>query len=147
LKRKGGRQSDEKDEIWQDVIVANPKHLNNRVKLHFLVDTGSSGCAIPVEVAKKLKLECVGEGEIILANGTRIHAKIAYLYMKIDDEHVFTLVSYDGCEKALLGFDVMHLLGLQIDTGKKEVLKPMRRFSLRNLIFSKGWISSRRGRR
>jgi predicted aspartyl protease len=99
-----------------------------------------------MEVARCLKLECVGEGQVILANGNRIRAKIAYLYMKINDEHVFTLVSYDGCEKPLLGFDVMHLLGLQIDTGKKELLKPLRRRRFRNLIFSRSWILGR-GRR
>lgn len=127
--------------LYQDLIIANPKNLKRQMKLRFLVDTGCSGSAIPEKVARALELECVGEGLVVLADGSQVHTKIAYLYIKINDEHVFTLVSYNGCDKPLLGFDVMSILGLQVDTGKKQLLKPLRRFTLRNFILGKGWIS------
>lgn len=139
LKKEEGQEKE--NELYQDILVANPKDLKKRMKLRFLVDTGCSGTAIPEKIAQELELECVGEGRVVLADGSRIRTKIAYMYMRIDDEHVFTLVAYDGCDMPLLGFDVMNLLGLQIDTGEKRLLKPLRRFTLRSILFGKGWIS------
>jgi clan AA aspartic protease len=130
--------------FYQEAIIANPKNIRKQLKLRFLVDTGSSGTVIPREVAEKLKLECVGEGLIELADGSKVKIKLAYIYMRINNEHVFTLCSYDGCAGALLGFDVMHVLGLQVDTEKKRLLKPVRLFSLKEFILRRGWISSRR---
>jgi predicted aspartyl protease len=127
--------------VYQDVWVANPKDLKRRVKLRFLVDTGCSGSAIPEKLARMLGLECISEGYAVLADGSRIKAKIAYVYMRIDDEHVFTLVAYDGCDAPLLDVDIMGLLNLQVDVGSKKIFKPLRRFTLRNLLFGKGWIS------
>jgi len=129
------------NELYQELIIANPKNLKKQMKVRFLVDTGASGSAIPAKIARALKLECVGQGSIILADGSIVETKVAYVYMKINSEHVFTLVSYDGCDKPLLGFDIMSVLGLQIDPAKKELLKPLRRFTLRNILFGKGWIS------
>jgi clan AA aspartic protease len=132
------------NEFYEDVIVANPQDLNKQLRLRFLVDTGSSGTVIPRGVAEQLGLQCVGSGVVELADGSRIKTKIAYLYLKIDHEHVFTLASYDGCKTPLLGFDVMSVLGLQIDVNRKRILKPVRRFSLLNFILGKGWMGARR---
>lgn len=132
--------------VYQEVLVANPRDLDKQVKLRFLVDTGSSGTVIPRKVAELLDLECVGDGEVELADGSLLKTKLAYLYLKIDSDHIFTLASYDGCKTALLGFDVMSVLGLQLDVGKKRFLKPIRRFSLISFILNKGWESRRRKR-
>jgi clan AA aspartic protease len=140
MAKKQGTQGKE-TAVYQDIFVANPKNLKRQMKLRFLVDTGCSGSAIPEKVARALGLECVGEGFVVLADGTRIRTKIAYMYLKIDDEHVFTLVAYDGCDKPLLGFDVMNVLGLQVDVAKKQLLKPLRRFTLRRILLGRGWIS------
>ena len=129
------------NELYEEIIVANPKDLKKQMKLRFLVDTGCSGSAIPLRVAKALNLECVGEGEAILANGKTVKIKVAYVYMKIDDEHVFTLIGYDGCEEPLLGFEIMNILGLQVDTAKKQLLKPMKRFTLKKLHLRSPWIT------
>jgi len=134
-------ETQEETAVYQDILVANPKNLKKQMRLRFLVDTGCSGSAIPEKVARELGLECIGVGDVVLADGTKIRTKIAYTYLRIDNEHVFTLVAYDGCDKPLLGFDVMSLLGLQVDTGKKQVFKPLRRFTLRSILFGKGWIS------
>jgi clan AA aspartic protease len=135
------KEEESKSELYQDILIANPHDLKKQMKLRFLVDTGASGTAIPEKVALELGLECVGEGRVVLADGTRIRTKVAYVYMRINDEHVFTLVAYNGCDSPLLGFDVMSLLSLQIDTEKKRLLKPLRRFKLTNLLFTKDWIS------
>jgi hypothetical protein len=60
---------------------------------------------------------------------------------------VFTLASYNGCKTPLLGFDVMHVLGLQVDANKKQLLKPVRRFSLVNFILRNTWTGIRRRKR
>lgn len=133
--------------FYQEAIIANPRNLRKQMKLQFLVDTGSSGTVIPQEVAKQLKLECIGEGLIEIADGNRVKVKLGYLYMKINGDHVFTLCSYDGCQKALLGFDVMHVLDLHIDAGKKRLLKPIRQVWLKSFILRKSWISNRRNQR
>jgi clan AA aspartic protease len=130
--------------FYQEAVIANPKNLRRQLKLRFLVDTGSTGTVIPAEVAKQLKLECVGQGLVELADGSKVKTKLAYIYMRINSEHVFTLCSYNGCAGALLGFDVMHVLGLQVDTEKKRLLKPIRLFSLKEFILRKRWINSRR---
>jgi clan AA aspartic protease len=127
--------------VYQDIWVANPGDMNKRMMLRFLVDTGCSGSAIPLNIAKQLGLQPIGEGYAVMADGQRIHTFIAYVYMRIDDEHVFTLVTYNGCDEPLLGVDIMGLLNLQVDVGNKKILKPMRRFTLRNILFGKGWIS------
>ncbi|HML02906.1 MAG TPA: hypothetical protein VK487_05980, partial [Candidatus Bathyarchaeia archaeon] len=90
---------------------------------------------------------CVGKGVVQLADGSEVKIKFAYLYMKINGDHVFALCSYDGCPDPLLGFDVMHVLGLQVDTGKRQLLRPIRRFWLKSFTLNKTWISSRHQRR
>lgn len=132
------------NQFYQEIIVANPKDLRKQLKLKFLVDTGSSGSAVPEKVARALGLECVGEGQVVLADGSRQRTKIAYMYMRVDDEHVFTLVAYNGCDTPLLGFDVMALLGLQVDPQKRRLLKPLRRFSFTNLLFGRKWVGAKR---
>lgn len=134
-------EAQEETAVYQDILVANPKNFKKQMTLHFLVDTGCSGSAIPMKVARALELEPVGEGYALLADGTRVKTSIAYVYMRIADEHMFTLVAYDGCDEPLLGVDIMGLLGLQVDVSNKKVLKPLRRFSLRSILFGKGWIS------
>jgi clan AA aspartic protease len=136
--------SERQNEFYENVVVANPRDLKKQVRLRFLVDTGSSGTVIPRRVAELLNLQCVGQGLVELADGSKIKTKIAYLYLQIDHEHVFTLASYDGCKTPLLGFDVMSVLGLQIDVNRKRILKPVRRFSLLNFILGKGWMGARR---
>jgi predicted aspartyl protease len=89
----------------------------------------------------------VGDGLVELADGRRIKTELAYLYLKINSDHVFTLASFDGCKTPLLGFDVMNLLGLQVDVSKKQLLKPVRRFSLVSFILRKGWVGVRRRKR
>jgi len=133
--------------VYYDVVVANPRDLDKQMKLRFLVDTGASGTVIPRKVAEKLGLECIGEGLVELADGSQVKTKLAFLYLKLDGEHVFTLVSYDGCTIPLLGFDVMSVLGLQLDVGRKRFLKPIRRFSLLSFILKKGWVGGSRRRR
>ena len=134
--------------VYHNVIIANPRDLDKMMKVKFLVDTGSSMTVIPRKVAEQLGLECVGSGVVELADGSQIKTKLAYLYLKIDGEHVFTLASYDGCTTPLLGFDVMSVLGLQLDVARKRFLKPLRRFSLISFILKRGWIvGSKKGRR
>jgi clan AA aspartic protease len=126
--------------MYQDVIVANPKDVKKQIKLRFLVDTGCSGCAIPESLAKRLRLKAIGEGDVQLADGSIIKTKVAYLYMCIGGEHMFTLVTFNGCHQPLLGFDIMAMLQLQLDPHNKQVLKPIRRFKLLNFVLRKGWI-------
>ena len=133
--------------FYQEAIIANPKNLRKQVRLNFLVDTGSSGTAIPREVAKQLKLEPIGKGWIQLADGSKVKIQLAYLYLKINGDNVFTICSYNGCADPLLGFDVMHVLGLHIDTEKKRLLRPIRRFWLKDFILKKGLIGNRSDRR
>ena len=133
--------------VYQDVVVANPRDLDKKVTLKFLVDTGSSGTVIPGKVAKLLNLECVGNGVVELADGSRLNTKLAYLYLKIDSEHIFTLASYDGCKTPLLGFDVMSVLGLQLDVARKRFLKPIRRVNLISFILNKAWVGGIRRRK
>jgi clan AA aspartic protease len=141
LRIEASKKEESNSELYQDILIANPHDLKKQMKLRFLVDTGASGTAIPEKVARELGLECVGEGRVVLADGTRVHTKVAYVYMRVNDEHVFTLVAYNGCDFPLLGFDLMSLLSLQIDTEKKRLLKPLRRFKLKSLLFTKSWIS------
>jgi hypothetical protein len=78
-----------------------------------------------------------------LADGRRIRTGLAYLYIKMNTDHIFTLVSYDGCTMPLLGFDVMRVLGLQVYPSRKQLLKPVRRASLKHFILRAAWIGSR----
>ena len=133
--------------VYQDVLVANPRHLDKQVKVSFLVDTGASGTVITRKVAEMLDLDCIGEGLVQLADGSQVKTKLAYLYLKIDGEHVFTLVSFNGSITPLLGFDVMSVLGLQLDVGRKRFLKPVRRFSLISFILNKSWVGGIRRRK
>jgi clan AA aspartic protease len=127
--------------MFQDVIVANPREMKKQFKLRFLVDTGCSGCAIPESLAKRLKLKAIGRGDVQLADGSIIKTKVAYIYMRIGGEHVFTLVTFNGCQQPLLGFDIMAMLQLQLDPHNKKILKPLRRFRLVNFILGKRWIT------
>lgn len=137
-------KSIQSNEFYQELIIANPQDLKKQMKVRFLVDTGASGTVIPLRIAEELDLQCVGEGLVELADGRQIKTGLAYLYLRINSDHVFTLASYDGCKTPLLGFDVMHVLGLQLDISKKQLLKPVRRFSLVNFILGKGWIETKR---
>lgn len=144
IKKVKRAQQVQSNAVYEDLVVANPHDLKRSLKLRFLVDTGASGTVIPLEIAEKLKLQCVGEGLVEVADGRRIKTGLAYLYIKFNSDHIFTLVSYDGCTIPLLGFDVMSVLGLQVDPSRKQVLKPVRRFSLSNFILRKAWVGVRR---
>jgi hypothetical protein len=67
--------------------------------------------------------------------------------MCIGGEHVFTLVTFDGCHQPLLGFDIMAMLRLQLDPHSKQILKSLRRFKLVNFILQKSWMNRGRKRR
>lgn len=120
-----------------DAVVANPKNLKKRVDLSFVVDTGAGMTAIPADVAKRLGLDYVATAEVALADATVIQVKLAYAYINIHGEHIFTLVGCGGCDQPLLGFDVMSLLQLELDIANKRCLRPVRRFKVLRIIWKK----------
>jgi clan AA aspartic protease len=118
---------DEGDFLSLDAVIANPADPKKRCDIKFIVDTGAGMTAIPAETAKKLGLKYVATAEVGLADGRVIKVNLAYAYLLIHGEHVFTLVGCGGCDVPLLGFDVMCLLQLQLDVANKKVLRPARR--------------------
>jgi len=131
---------DEEDFLSLDAVIANPADPKKRCDIKFIVDTGAGMTAITSEIAKRLGLKYVATAEVGLANGTVIKVNLAYAYLYIHGEHVFTLVGCGGCDVPLLGFDVMCLLQLQLDVANKKVLRPARRsFKILRIVWKRMW--------
>lgn len=123
------------DAIYIRGVIANPSNPRRSMEVEFCVDTGAASTAIPTKIARSLGLKKFGETQIKLADGTVIKAFLAFAYIYIPEAGgVLTLVGYDGCEEPLLGFDIMSLLKLQIDLGRKSLLKPIRRLRFGKII-------------
>lgn len=130
----------EGDQMSLDAVIANPSDPRKRSDIKFVVDTGASMTAITAEVAKSLGLKYVATAEVGLADGKVIKVNLAYAYLCIHGEHVFTLVGCGGCDVPLLGFDVMCLLQLQLDVANKKVLRPVRRrFKVLRIVWRRVW--------
>jgi clan AA aspartic protease len=128
------------DQMVLDAVIANPADPKKRCDIKFVVDTGAGMTAITAEVAKALGLKYVATAEVGLADGRVIKVNLAYAYLCIHGEHVFTLVGCGGCDVPLLGFDVMSLLQLQLDVANKKVLRPARRrFKILRIVWRKVW--------
>ena len=133
-------EDDEGDQMSLDAVIANPADPRKRSDIRFVVDTGASMTAITAEMAKSLRLKYVATAEVGLADGRVIKVNLAYAYLCIHGEHVFTLVGCGGCDVPLLGFDVLSLLQLQLDVANKKVLRPMRRrFKILRIVWRKVW--------
>jgi predicted aspartyl protease len=77
----------------------------------------------------------VGEAEVELADGTVATFPLAYIVIVICEKPVLTLASVtDSTQLPLLGFDVMELLGLQIDVRNRKLLKPIKLFTIKRFI-------------
>ena len=130
----------EGDQMSLDAVVANPADPRKRSDIRFVVDTGASMTAITAEMAKSLRLKYVATAEVGLADGKVIKVNLAYAYLCIHGEHVFTLVGCGGCDVPLLGFDVLSLLQLQLDVANKKVLRPVRRrFKVLRIVWRRVW--------
>ena len=131
---------EDEEQMSLDAVIANPTDLKNRLDVQFVVDTGASMTAITSEMAKSLGLKYVATAEVGLADGRVIKVNLAYAYLCIHGEHVFTLVGCGGCDVPLLGFDVMCLLQLQLDVANKKVLRPVRRrFKVLRIVWRRVW--------
>jgi len=133
---------EEGDQMTLDAVIANPADPEEKwCEIKFLVDTGAGMTAITTSMAKALGLKYVATAEVGLADGRIIKVNLAYAYLCIHGEGVFTIIGCGGCDVPLLGFDVLRLLQFQLDVAKKRVLRPARRrFKvLSNWIFGRGW--------
>jgi clan AA aspartic protease len=134
------------DQMSLDAVIANPEDPRKRCDVRFVVDTGAGMTAITSEIAKSLGLKYVATAEVGLADGRVIKVNLAYAYLCIHGEHVFTLVGCGGCDVPLLGFDVMRLLQLQLDVANKKVLRPARRrFKILRIVWKRVWKDVRLG--
>jgi len=142
-KMKVSSVDEEGDQMSLDAVIANPADPRKRCDIKFVIDTGASMTAITSEMAKSLGLKYVATAEVGLADGKVIKVNLAYAYLCIHGEHVFTLVGCGGCDVPLLGFDVMYLLQLQLDVANKKVLRPARRrFKILRIVWKRVWNSA-----
>jgi predicted aspartyl protease len=115
-------------------VLQNPKHPELRKEIKLLVDTGATGCVIPESVADELDLKdlCVGEGTSELADGNVVPCLLVYVCLQIEKQHVITVASVpqnaaaDG--EAIMGFDVLDILEIQVDVAGRRLLRPVKHF-------------------
>jgi len=122
-----------------DALVANPSNQAKRSSVRFIVDTGAGMTALPSGVARKLGLRKVATAEVALADGRVIPVDLAYVYINIHGEHVFALIACGGCDMPLLGFDILSLLGLQLDPANKKCFRPVRRLRVLRIVWKRMW--------
>jgi len=122
-------------EIRVRAVLANPNDRDLNCDIDLCVDTGASITVIPQKVAKKLKLQTVGNAQIQLANGHIVKHDLVYVYLYIDGEGLtlYAAVNPDG--DALLGCDIMGLLQFQVDVARKRVFKSLKRFKVISMFF------------
>jgi predicted aspartyl protease len=115
----------------------NPKRPELKKKVKLLVDTGATGCVIPNSLAEELQLKdlCIGEGTSELADGKVVRCLLVYAALVIEKQHVITVVTVpkDGEGDAIMGFDVLDLLEIQIDVVNRKLLRPIKHFKLLNM--------------
>lgn len=127
---------DDEEFMSVNAVLANPRNLSKKVDVKFVIDTGAGMTAITEAMAKKLDLKYVAQAQVGLADGSIVDINLAYIYLDIRGERVFALVGCGGCDVALLGFDILGLLQLQLDIANKKILKPLnRRFKILSVVW------------
>ena len=102
--------------------VFNPGDRRKQAQVTFLVDSGASYTALPVEVVRLLGLKPSFEQTFSLADGTRIKRKIGNALVKLEGKEVATpvILGQKG-DEALLGVLTLEGLGLVLDPLKREL--------------------------
>jgi len=118
--------------------VANPFFPKKKEKVEFLVDTGASGCAIPLSLAKKLELEEMGYVDAGLADGTVKRVKATYILIEVAGKKVFTWTIFDRGFTPIIGLDIMRILGIHIDVPNKNILIPFKGLNIKKLRITTG---------
>ncbi len=104
------------------VLVRNPRDPRKEVKVTFLVDSGASYTALPIEVVERLGLKPSFEQTFSLADGTRIKRNIGNAMVEWQGKEVATpvILGRKG-DSALLGALTLEGLGLVLDPLKREL--------------------------
>jgi predicted aspartyl protease len=129
--------------VMQKCYIANPLNHNLGEQVSFMVDTGSTSIIIPTWLARKLKLKSVGEGEGILADGSKAPCDMAWIWVDLEGEGLLVIALVLENAEPILGLDVMKMLQLQIDPARERLLKPTKRFSLLHFLLKRGAVSSK----
>ncbi|MEM2129998.1 MAG: aspartyl protease family protein [Candidatus Bathyarchaeia archaeon] len=122
-----------------DAVVSNPVNPDLKQKVDFIVDTGAVGCAIPIEVAKKLRLESRGQVEAVMADGSQRTVDVSFAVLQLGGKRLYAWIAYGKGFDALLGIDVMEVLGVHVDVPNRKLLMPVDRFDVKRCRIKFGW--------
>jgi len=110
--------------VYIDGIV---KHGDKKVRVKFLVDSGSTYTVLKESVWKELGLKPLGEMEFVLADGTVIKRRISEALLELPSygERHTPVVLGESEDENLLGIVTLEIFGLILDPFKRE-LRPIR---------------------
>jgi predicted aspartyl protease len=125
--------------VHADVVMMNPLKPNLKQTVRFIADTGAVGCVIPLSIAKKLQLESKGKIVAVMADGSQKPLDTSFAVLEFAGKRLYAWVAYAKGFDALLGVDIMEVLGIHVDVPNKNLLMPIKRFSIKNLRIMFGW--------
>ena len=125
--------------VHADVTVINPLRQSLRQNVKFIADTGAVGCVIPESIAKKLKLQSRGKIVAVMADGSQKPLDTSFAVLEFAGKRLYAWVAYAKGFDALLGVDIMEVLGIHVDVPNKNLLMPVKHFSIKNFILALGW--------
>ncbi len=102
--------------------IINPK-TGEQKELEFLVDSGSFEIVIAPETAEELKLVCLGDEKVELANGNIINAKEWSCLLEYDGKKKGQpVMSFEGVTEPLLGVFFLESFNLELNS-KEQIVK------------------------
>ena len=99
--------------------------LNKKVEAKLHLDTGCSSTLLSPEIAEKLKIEGGQEIETVLADGTKVKAKKAFLNtIKVGEQTIrnVPVVIMETSGDGLLGMSFLKYFKFQVDTKTDELV-------------------------
>lgn len=105
------------------VVIANPRHVERRVTLDLLVDTGATWTLLPGQVVKQLDLPTPWERSVSLASGERVTYPTGQVVMRLNGEDLTTIfLAGPPGSLGLLGAVTLEEFGLAPDPVKKTLV-------------------------
>ena len=119
------------------VEVSNAEHLDLRVELNLLVDSGATYTIIHRDSLRKLQVKPLEERVFTLADGRKVKRAMGGVRIRIDDRHGFSSVIFgEENDQELLGVTALEELGLELD----PVSRQLRHAQL--FMLSENWFTS-----
>ena len=106
-----------------EIVVVNPKTGTWSEAIVALADTGATLTVIPGDILRRLGVEKLRSGSLVLADGRRAERDVGDAAVSVNGESVPSRVVFgESGDAILLGLTVLEQLGLAVDPVQRRLV-------------------------